>query len=86
MYKIFYYHPIIQVHEYIIWRHISYIHPHTPHSTKLKQCKALILISIQLTEEDMFFPENSCQGFHKGLPFEAIGGLLEDSGVCWELE
>jgi hypothetical protein len=34
----------------------------------------------------MSFPENSCQGFHKGLPFEAIGGPLEESGVCQEVE
>jgi hypothetical protein len=44
-----------------------------------------MLISTQLTEEDMFFPENSCWGFHKSLPFEASGGLLEESGVCWEV-
>jgi hypothetical protein len=35
-----------------------------------------MLISMQLTEEDMSFPENSCWGFHKGLPFEAIGGVV----------
>jgi hypothetical protein len=44
-----------------------------------------MLISTQLTEEDVSFPENSCWGFHKGAPFEAIGGLLEESGVCWEV-
>jgi hypothetical protein len=44
-----------------------------------------MLISTQLTEEDMSFPENSFQGFYKGLPFEAIGEPLEESGVCQEM-
>jgi hypothetical protein len=40
---------------------------------------------MQLTRGDMSFPENSCQGFHKGLPFEVIGGQLEELGVCQEV-